>query len=161
MFDTDIKALDTAQTAALTKVKGAAQARDDKKAVVLTDLHLLLAYVQTIADANPKNAETIITSSGFDVKHESVRTKEALSVKPKKGESGTMIVTVKKVDGAIANLWQMSVDGGKTWTELDATTQGKITITGLTPGSAVMLRHRPILRKGKGTWITSASAIVT
>ncbi|MBI4946090.1 MAG: hypothetical protein HY840_06790 [Bacteroidetes bacterium] len=160
VFDTDIKALDTAQTAADTRVKGAAQTRNDKKAVVLNDLHLLLAYVQTIADANPKNAETIVISSGFDVKHLGTHGKEAISVKPKKGESGTMIATVKKVEGAIANLWEYSTDEGKTWIDMDASSKGKTEITGLTPGSKLIVRNRPVLRKGKGTWIQSAIVIV-
>jgi hypothetical protein len=43
---------------------------------------------------------------------------------------------------------------------MDATGQGKTNITGLTPGSSVIVRHRPILRKGKGEWITSQPAVV-
>jgi len=159
-FDNDIKALDTAETAALTRAIGAAQARDDKKIIVLSDIHLLQAYVQTIADANPKNAETIIISSGFDGKHSTTHSKDAIAVKAKKGESGTMIVSTKKVEGTIANLWEYSTDGGTTWKEMDATAQGKTEITGLKPGSSILVRHRPILRKGKGEWITSAVAIV-
>lgn len=160
VFDTDIKALDTAQTLADTKVLGATKARNDKQAIVLNDLHLLLSYVQTITDANPKNAETIVVSSGFDVKHLSPHNKEAIAVKPKKGESGTMVVTVKKIEGTIAQLWEYSIDGGTTWNEMDATSKGKIEITGLTPGSKLLVRNRPVLRVGKGTWITSAPAIV-
>jgi energy-converting hydrogenase Eha subunit A len=159
-FDTDIKALDAAEITALTRAIGAVQTRDDKKAIVLNDLHLLQAYVQSVADANPKNAETIIISSGLDAKHSSVHNKEAIAVKPKKGESGTMAVSVKKVEGTLANLWEYSADGGVTWIDMDATSQGKTTITGLAPGSKIIVRHRPILRKGKGEWISSAATIV-
>jgi len=159
-FDNDIKALDSAETTALTRAIGAAQARDDKKMIVLNDIHSLQAYVQTIADANPKNAESIIISGGFDVKHFAAHNREAIEVKPKKGESGTMVVSTKKVEGTLANLWEYSADGGITWTDMDATAQGKTTITGLAPGSKIMVRHRPILRVGKGEWITSATAIV-
>ena len=160
VFDTDIKALDTAETTALTKTMGAAKIRDDKKAIVLNDLHLLMAYVQTIIDANPKNAETIAISSGFDVKHLGSHSKDAISVKPKKGESGTMLVTVKKIAGTIANLWEYSVDEGKTWLEMDATSTCKTEITGLTPRSSLIVRNRPIIRKGKGTWLQSAIVTV-
>jgi hypothetical protein len=158
--NTDITNLDAAQTTALSRAKGASQARDDKKVIVLGDLHQLMAYVQTIADANPRNAETIITSSGFDVKHGSPRNKDAITVRPKKGESGTMIAIVKKVAGSIANQWQSSLDGGKTWIDLPTTSKIKTEITGLTPGSSLMVRHCPVLRKGKGTWLTSAMVIV-
>ncbi len=159
-FDNDIKALDSAQTTALTRAMGAAKTRDDRQAIVLNDLHLLLAYVQTIIDANPKNAETIGIGSGFDIQHESIRNKAEITVKPKKGESGTMLATVKKVEGTIANLWQFSTDEGKTWNELDATSGGKIEITGLIPRSSLIVKHRPILRKGKGTWLQSAIVTV-
>jgi hypothetical protein len=160
VFDTHIKDLDAAETLALTKVKGAAQVRDDKKAIVLNDLHLLMAYVQTIADANPKNAEAIVIGSGLDVKHEAVYSKDALTVKPKKGESGTMIITAKKVEGTLAGLWEYKFENDNTWIEMDATPQSKTSITGLTPGSKIIVRHRPILRKGKGEWITSQPAVV-
>lgn len=131
--NTDITNLDTSQTTAISKVKGSAQARDDKKVIVLSDLHILMAYVQSIADANPKNAESIITASGFDVKGGADHNKADISVKPKKGESGTMIATVKKIAGSIANQWKYSVDGGKTWGDLLPSAKVKIEITGLTP----------------------------
>ena len=158
--NTDIANLDTAQTTALSKTKGAVQARDDKKVIALSDLHILMAYVQSIADANPKNAESIITASGFDVKGGASHSKPDISVKPKKGESGTMIATVKKIAGSIANQWKYSIDGGKTWIDLLPTAKVKTEITGLTPGSSLIVMHCPVLRKGKGTWITSAAVIV-
>ena len=160
VFDNDIKNLDAAEVTALTRVIGAAQIRDDKKAIVQNDLNLLKAYVQTIIDANPKNAETIGIGAGFDIKHLAPHSKDAISVKPKKGESGTMIAAVKKIDGTIANLWEYSVDEGKTWLDPDATVKCKTEITGLAPRSSLIVRHRPILRKGKGEWIQSAPAIV-
>jgi hypothetical protein len=160
VFDTHIKDLDAAETVALTRVKGAAQIRDDKKAIVLADIHLLMGYVQGIADANPKNAEAIIIGSGLDAKHEAVHSKDALAVKPKKGESGTMTITAKKIEGTLASLWEYRFENDTAWIEMDATAQCKTSITGLTPGSKIIVRHRPILRKGKGEWITSAPAIV-
>lgn len=159
-FDNHIKDLDDAETLALTRVRGSAQERDVKKEIVLADVHLLLAYTQSIADANPENSEVIIISGGFDVKHIGKADKDAITVKPKKGESGTMIAIVKKVEGTIANLWEYTLDGGKTWIDMEATSKCNTEITGLTPGSSIIVRHRPILRKGKGTWIQSAPAIV-
>jgi hypothetical protein len=159
-FNNDIVNLQTAQTAALSKTKGAVQNRNDMKAIVLSDLHQLLAYVQYVANLNPKNAETIIESSGFDIKLASTRNKQAIAIKPKKGESGTMVVTVKKIDGTVANLWQSSTNGGATWVSLTATAKGTIEISGLTPGTTLMAKHMPVLRKGAGTWITSAPVTV-
>jgi hypothetical protein len=71
-----------------------------------------------------------------------------------------MIVTVKKIAGTIASLWEYSVDEGKTWLEMDATSTCKTEITGLTPRSSLIVRNRPIIRKGKGTWLQSAIVTV-
>jgi hypothetical protein len=159
-FDNHISSLDAAETKALTRVIGAAQARDVEQDVVHGDLRLLLAYVQSVADANPENAETIIISAGFDVKRIGKADKDDLSVKPKKGESGTMKARARKVEGTIANLWEYTIDDGVNWNELEATSKCSTEITGLTPGDTIIVRHRPILRKGKGTWIQSAPAVV-
>jgi hypothetical protein len=159
-LDLAIQALDVAITKALTRVKGAVQARDAQYKIVLDYLHILLAYVQSIGDLNAINSEALIISSGFEVKHLGVASKDAITVKPKKGESGTMIAKVKKIAGTIANLWEYSLDGGKTWVEMDATSKGTTEITALKPGSSIIVNHRPVLRKSKGTWIQSQPAIV-
>src|ERR1051326_4175779 len=97
VFDTDIKVLDAAQTTALTRAKGAAQARDVAKQTVLNDIHNLQGYVQSIADANPAKAQQIVQSSGFDVKIVAPKTKDDFSVRTTK-VSGTfkLAVNVKK-----------------------------------------------------------------
>jgi hypothetical protein len=71
-----------------------------------------------------------------------------------------MVAAVKKVDGTVANLWLMSTDRGKTWVSLDPTSKGRIEISGLTPGSTLMVKHLPVLRTGKGTWLISAAVVV-
>ncbi len=159
-FDLAIQLLVSLQTKSLTKVKGAVQARDVQHKVVLDYSHLLLAYVQSVADLNPANSEAIIISSAFDVKHLGILTKGALTVTPLKGVSGTMVAKARKIAGTVANLWEYSLDGGKTWITLDATSKGTTQITGLTPGNTIIVNHRPVLRKSKGTWLQSTPAIV-
>jgi hypothetical protein len=159
-LDLAIQLLITLQTKSLTKVKGAVQARDVQYKVVLDYLHQLLAYVQTIADANSASSEALIISSAFDVKHLGILTKGALTVTPLKGVSGTMVAKARKIAGTVANLWEYSLDGGKTWIALDATSKGTIEITGLTQGNTIIVNHRPVLRKTKGTWLQSQPAVV-
>lgn len=65
---TDVNALDAAESVALNRARGSAQARDVQKAVVDKDLYGLQAYVQGIADADPKNSVAIIESAGMGVK---------------------------------------------------------------------------------------------
>src|SRR5690348_9143066 len=58
----DLTALMAAQAKALTRAKGAAEARDDAKKVVYDDLMLLKSGVQTAVNQNPGQAATIIES---------------------------------------------------------------------------------------------------
>jgi hypothetical protein len=71
-----------------------------------------------------------------------------------------MVAKAKKIAETVANLWEYSLDGGKTWLPLDATSKGTIEITGLTPGNTIIVNHRPVLRKSKGTWLQSTPAVV-
>jgi hypothetical protein len=64
--------LQTAETAALSRAKGAATVRDDKRVVVVGLLQQLRGYVQAIADATPENGAAIIESAGLAVFGESV-----------------------------------------------------------------------------------------
>jgi hypothetical protein len=81
-FEADVAALNTAETAALARAKGAVEIRNAKLAVVHTDLKSLLAYVQGVADAaNPSNAEAIIESSGMTVRKVTLHDKPAIAVK--------------------------------------------------------------------------------
>src|ERR1051325_614238 len=57
VFAVHIAALEAAEVTALTRARGAAQARDVARTVVLNDMYQLLGYVQIVADANPTQAE--------------------------------------------------------------------------------------------------------
>src|ERR1700733_1945659 len=82
-LQTDIAALNVAETAVLSRAKGAVENRNAKLVVVRSDLDNLRTYVQTIAyAANPTNAETIIESAGMAVRKTTLHDKAALAVKP-------------------------------------------------------------------------------
>ena len=42
--------------------------------------------------------------------------------------------------------WEYSTDGGKTWVTTPVTLQAKTTILGLTAGTTVQFRHRPVTK---------------
>ena len=63
---TAINAFDTAQSTALTRAKGAVQARNAAMAVVSADLDILRGFVQQVADADPSNACLLYTSDAAD-----------------------------------------------------------------------------------------------
>lgn len=157
-YDNGIKALDAAETVALTRVKGSAAARDAAKTAVVNDMHLLQGYVQGIADANPTKAQQIVQSSGFDAKIGTPHSKNDFTVKNTK-VSGTMklMVNVKKATGGNKRAsfkWQMSTDE-KEWTELPSTLKGNTTVSGLTPGVIYFFHFLVILKDGESSWSSS------
>ena len=146
----DTAALETAQVAALTLAKGMAAARDAKKAILVADLHFLKAYVQSVANADEANAQTIIESAGMSVRKVPARTKQDLVLKPGK-VSGQVQIVAKAVDKRASYDWQSSADG-KTWTALPSTLQARTTLTNQTPGTTIYVRHRAVTKAGVGDW---------
>jgi len=58
-----ITAVQSAETAALSRLKGTIVVRNDKRAALVTLMQELRNYVQKTADADPENAAAIIQSS--------------------------------------------------------------------------------------------------
>jgi hypothetical protein len=160
-FTSDISALVVAQSATAARTKGAAQTRDAKLAVVDSDLGLLRNYVEGIAQADPANASPIALSAGMDVrKPRTAAPKNDVNAKTTT-VSGTIVVSARVgTKQKQSHEWQYSTDGGKTWTAATSTTQAKTTITGLTPGVTVLVRHRAITRTGPTNWTDPASVVV-
>ena len=159
ILTTDINALDTAETAVKTRTKGAAQERDAKLAVVVTDLELLRAYVQSVANAaDPANAASIAHAAGMDVRKSTATTKPDFGAKPDKTLSGVVHVSVKVGGKRETHQWQSSTDG-KTWTDMPPTLQGKTTATGFQPGVTVYFRHRAVTRTGLDDWSQPISVV--
>ena len=73
---TALDELDTAETAALTKAKGTAEARDAALAKVKRLLRQLEAYVQLIADGSGEQAEPVIVSAAMNVRKVTPRQKQ-------------------------------------------------------------------------------------
>jgi hypothetical protein len=151
-FTTDVNALDTAEVAARARTKGAAQTRDAKLAVVVTDLGLLRAYVQSVADSeDPTNAASIAHAAGMDVRKSTTTTKADFGARPDKTLTGVIHVTVKVGGKRETHEWQQSLDG-KTWTDMQPTMQGRITASGFSAGQTVYFRHRTITKAGRSDW---------
>jgi hypothetical protein len=160
-FMSDISALITAESAARTRAKGAAQTRNAKLLVVVTDMNQERAYVEAVANANPGTAAAIAASAGLELRKVSVRSKNDVNVK-QSSTSGSVDVTAK-----VGNLkrssheWEYSTDGGKTWVAVTPTTQAKTTITGLVPATTVLVRTRAIAPTGPTAWTDPASLLVS
>jgi hypothetical protein len=149
----------TAATAAQTRAKGTIAARNAAKVVYVGAYHALQARVQTAADADPENAEAIITSAGFAVRKTAIRQKQTFAAKYGP-VSGTIHVTAPSAGARASYEWQYSVDGGKTWTQVPNTLQAKTNIAGLPVATTVEFRVRVTTRTGMGDWSQPTSILV-
>jgi hypothetical protein len=154
-----IAALQSAQSLALARTKGAVTARNDRKAALIALLQQLRMYVQTVADGDLENSAAIIQSAGIAVKKTAVRRPRVFDA-----VQGAVSGTVKLVTASAGKRgsydWEYSTDGGKTWLLLPSTMQAKTTVTGLTPGATVQFRYRALTKIGEGDWSQPLSFIV-
>lgn len=154
-----ITALSTAETAALTRLKGTAATRDEKRAALVSLLEQLRAYVQAQADASPENGASIIQSAGMAVRK--VATHGPRTFTAKAGAvSGSVKLYAQSVGQRGAYMWEYSTDGGKTWIATPVTLQAKTTLSGLTPGATVQFRYQPVSKTGEGDWSQTISLLV-
>jgi len=150
--------LSVAQTAFKSHL-GTRAPRDDKQQLLVGDMKGLHAYVQQLVSANPSQAQIIAEAAAMTLRKKKVTHKSDLAVKPI--ASGSLGVVAKSVKGARGHEWQLSTDGGKTWSDLPATTQCKTAVHGLQLGATVLFRQRVLTRTGLGDWSQAISAIVT
>jgi len=146
-------------TAAQTRAKGTIAARNAAKVVFVGALHALQARVQQVADANPENAEAIITSTNLSVRKVAIRQKQTFEVKPGT-VSGSVHVTAQSAGPRACYEWQYSLDGGKTWVQAPNTMQAKTTIVGLPVATVVEFRYRVTTKLGMGDWSLPTSILV-
>jgi hypothetical protein len=151
--------LQTAETAALARTKGAVAVRDEKRAALVKLLQELRGNIQTVADANPDTAGSLIQSAGIAVKKTPVRAPRTFTAKPGVVSGSVLLVTDAAARRAFYE-WQSSADGGKTWVAAGSTLKTSTTVPGLTPGASVMFRYRAGTKTGEGDWSQTATIIV-
>jgi hypothetical protein len=146
-FQADVAALNTAETAVLSRTKGAVETRNAKLAVVRTDLQNLKVYVQSVAAAaSPTDADAIIQSAGMATRKVTLNAKAALAVK-QGSVSGTVTISAKAAGKKAAYTWQYSTDQ-KTWTTLPETLSAKTGVSGLTSATTYYFRVQSVTPKG-------------
>jgi len=154
-----ITALQTAESAAIARTKGAVTARNDKQAALVALLQELKAYIQKTADADTDNGSAIIQSAGVSVKRAATR-KARVFAAVQGPVSGTAKLVTASVEHRASYEWQYSVDGGKTWVTAPSTLQAKTSVTGLTPGVTVQFRYLAVTKAGQGDWSAPVSLLV-
>jgi hypothetical protein len=158
------KALDVAQTNTLTGAKGLADKRNAERATLSNLLEQLRVYVEGIANENLESACAIIESAGMDAVMPGYPELAPFRVQLGKAPR-TVKLACKAGPKGCGYLWQMSTDGGQTWTDLPQTKQASTTVSDLVPGETYWFRHRLLIRAGGQTsghtdWSDKISIVV-
>jgi hypothetical protein len=161
-----VQDLDVAQQATVTRTKGTVATRNAKRAVLITSLEAWRAYVQTLCDASPEQAETLITAAGMTVAKVPAHAKPVLGAKlgPVSGtvtlEANATLLVGRGVKKHVAYAWQYSADGGKTWTNAPATPLASTTLAGLAPATTYSFRVAATVSKTVGEWSQAIAVLV-
>jgi hypothetical protein len=149
-----------AENAALTRVKGAVVQRNAAQKTLVQLLQLLKANVQSIADADPDNALTILESAGIGARKPTVR-KPRVFAATQGTVSGSAKLVAPSAGPRSSYEWEVSTDGGKTWVAAPPSVQAKTTLQGLASGTSVQFRYRAVTpTAGAGNWSAPASLLV-
>jgi len=151
--------LQTAETAALARTKGAVAVRNEKRAALVTFLQELCGGVQTTANADPETSASVIQSAGLAIRKTPVRPARVFAAKAG-AVSGSVALVTDAAARRASYEWQYSTDGGKTWVSAPSTLQAKTTVAGLTPGATIVFRYRAVTKTGEGDWSQNAAIIV-
>ena len=151
--------LQAAETAALSRTKGAATLRNERRNALVNQLAKLKNHVQTTADANLETSASIIQGAGLAVQKNRVRPPRVFAAKPG-AVSGSVTLLAQSAARRASYEWQYSIDAGKTWLASPSTLQSTTTVSGLTPGATVLFRYRPVTKVGEGDWSQPSSLIV-
>lgn len=152
-------ALESAQAVTKTRAPGSIALRDAARKQLLDQVHLLLGYVQQIADGSRDQAAAIIASAGLRAATRPTRVKAPFAVKPGT-VSGSAHLSVKSAGPRAAYDWEFSIDGGKTWTSAGTTLQARTVVSGLAVATSVMFRFRAVIKGGPADWSQPLSLVV-
>jgi len=161
-----ITALDNTQRATATRARGTAAVRDAKRDELYTGLESERMYVQSLCDANPEQAAILIKAAGMTIGKVPARAKPVLEAK-EGTQPGSVVLSANErlLVGASVHKktlfnWQMSADGGKTWTALPATPFASTEVTGLTPLTTYAFRVCVTVAKVTGEWSQAVTILV-
>jgi hypothetical protein len=151
--------LQVAQTAALSRAKGTATVRNEKRIALTKLLVQLKAYIQAQADTNIENSASIVEGAGVGVRKTPTRRQRVFAAQVG-ALSGTADLVAPRAASRASYEWEYSMDGGKTWILTAPTLQSKTTVFGLQAGSAVQFRYRAVTKVGATDWSAPVLLIV-
>ncbi len=154
-FQSQIQALDTAQTEVKTRTIGAAAARDLALDALAVTVEALRGFVQGLCTASPEQAVTLVQNAGMKIAADKTRDKPVLGLK--QGLStGVVILSanaklLKRAKGGGFYNWAYSADG-KNWVSVPSTPKAKTTISGLQALTTYGFRVSLTDNDGQGDW---------
>ena len=157
---TNINALETAYLAAKGGSVDETANMYTKEFVLELSLKSLAAYVESIANANTVTAETVVLSSGMEIKTPVIRTARDFSVKPSETPGEVKLSTRHERNSTY--IWQMSLDPSQeaNWLTIGQATQASLVKNGLISGARYYFRVASVGKEGQGVWSNVLNTIV-
>lgn len=157
VLNTDLGVLEAAQAGFKRKPQTVSiEDRNNALEKVKADLRSLKNDVQALADADPANAKSIITSAGMSWRTESTHGKQQ-NTATDGAQSGTVDLTA---EGTGPHRWRWSTDGIE-WHEMVPTLRASKTAYGLTPGTVYHFQTCKILQNDvEDEWSQSVTIMV-
>jgi hypothetical protein len=165
----DVVAVNKAQGAMKGGGKIAADARNVALKAMKNSYRAFVAGVQGLCDAAPdlEHAMALASAAGVNVKKAPVHTGELFRAKALGNGSvkvyarlATSVRALLKRSKRVYFEWQVSTDGGQTWTPLPGTNYGNTTVNDLTAGAKVYFRHRTTVKNTVSDWSQSIAVRV-
>jgi hypothetical protein len=154
---TYLDTLEAREELARTRGKGMAQQRNIALRRAHTTMTLLRAYAQSVANAEPGQAEAILLSAGMNIGKPRTRTKLPVEVRHG-GAVGEVVLDARALPPPVQYRWQMSTDQ-QTWTDLPETFRTKSVVKGLVPATVYSFRLRTVTNNGPSEWSPPVSII--
>jgi hypothetical protein len=161
-----IQDLETTHQATLTRTKGTVAVRNAKRDVLITSLESERMYVQSLCDANPEQAETLIAAAAMVAAKSPLHAKPVLAAHqgPVPGSAklvaNATLLVGRNARKRVTYNWQLSADGGKTWTLLPSTPLASTIAEGLTPLTTYSFRVSATVSKTPGEWSQAVTLLV-
>ncbi len=158
-----------AQLVVPSRAIGAAAARDAQRDLLFTAAETERMYVQTLVDAAPGRAVTLIENAGLVVARLPVRQKPLLSLAngPQPGtvlcdaNVGLLLATAGFTGRRLRCIhWAFSIDGGKSFVSAPSTPNGRTTLVGLPSVTIVGVKVSVSNSKGPGPWSQVVTILV-
>ena len=139
--------------------KGLEAKKNKIKKQVYNTLISALAYINDLCRDDQDNASTMITGCTMVLVKETTSKKQDFAVKQGGATEEIDLISLAVKNGpkylSATYMWQVSIDGGKTWEDLEPTLIAKTTATGMLVGISTLFRKRTKTTEfGMSAWCT-------